>query len=102
MPAYRKPKYTIEQTQELTMRALAVLEDSSVPMTIQEICVNDMNLTNQTPQKMARVLSNLCEMGMVKKTKSKSKGNKMVYAAVSSLENEGYDVNNAVCQEVAA
>lgn len=97
MPAFKKAKYTIEQTQELTMRALAVLQDSSTPLTIQEICANDMNLTNQTSQKMARVLSNLCEMGMVKKTKSKSKGNKMIYAAVASLENEGYDVNNMIC-----
>ena len=56
-----------------------------------------MNLTNQTPQKMARVLSNLCDIGMVKKTKSKAKGNKMVYMAVSSLEDAGYDVNNIVC-----
>lgn len=102
MPAFKKAKYTIEQTQELTMRALAVLQDSSTPLTIQEICANDMNLTNQTSQKMARVLSNLCEMGMVKKTKSKSKGNKMIYAAVASLENEGYDVNNMICQEVSA
>lgn len=98
MPAFRKAKYTIEQTQELTMRALAVLQDSSTPLTIQEICGSDINLTNQTPQKMARVLSSLCEMGMVKKTKSKSKGNKMVYASVSSLEDAGYDINNFVCQ----
>lgn len=97
MPAFKKAKYSIEQTQELTMRALAVLQDSSTPLTIQEICANDMNLTNQTSQKMARVLSNLCEMGMVKKTKSKSKGNKMIYAAVASLENEGYDVDNFIC-----
>lgn len=97
MPAFRKAKYTIEQTQELTMRALAVLQDSSTPLTIQEICANDMNLTNQTPQKMSRVLSNLCEMGMVKKTKSKSKGNRMIYAAVASLENNGYDLDNFVC-----
>lgn len=97
MPSYRKSKYTIEQTQELTMLALGVLEDSSVAMTIQEICANDMNLTNQTPQKMARVLSNLCDIGMVKKTKSKAKGNKMVYMAVSSLEDAGYDVNNIIC-----
>ena len=97
MPAFRKAKYTIEQTQELTMRALAVLQDSSTPLTIQEICANDMNLTNQTPQKMSRVLSNLCEMGMVKKTKSKSKGNRMIYAEVASLENNGYDLDNFVC-----
>ena len=97
MPSYRKSKYTIEQTQELTMLALGVLEDSSVAMTIQEICANDMNLTNQTPQKMARVLSNLCDIGMVKKTKSKAKGNKMVYMAVSSLEDAGYDIDNIVC-----
>lgn len=97
MPTFRKAKYTIEQTQELTMRALAVLQDSSTPLTIQEICANDMNLTNQTPQKMSRVLSNLCEMGMVKKTKSKSKGNRMIYAAVAFLEDNGYDLDNFVC-----
>lgn len=102
MPAFRKAKYTIEQTQELTMRALAVLQDSSTPLTIQEICANDMNLTNQTPQKMSRVLSNLCEMGMVKKTQSKSKGNRMIYAAVASLENNGYNLDNFVCQEGSA
>lgn len=93
---YKTSKYSVAQTQELTMRALAVLEDSSVALTIEEICANDMNLTGQTPQKMARVLSKLCEMGMVKKTKSKSKG-RMVYVAVSTLEAQGYDVNRIVC-----
>ena len=80
---YKTAKYSVEQTQELTVRALGVLQDSSTALTIEEICANDMNLTNQTPQKMARVLSNLCEMGMVTKAKSKSRG-RMVYAAVAN------------------
>lgn len=93
---YKTSKYSVAQTQELTMRALAVLEDSSTALTIEEICANDMNLTGQTPQKMARVLSKLCEMGMVKKTRSKSKG-RMVYVAVSTLEAQGYDVSHITC-----
>lgn len=93
---YKTSKYSATQTQELTMRALGVLEDSSTALTIEEICANDINLTGQTPQKMARVLSKLCEMGMVKKTRSKNKGH-MVYVAVSSLAAQGYDVNQIVC-----
>lgn len=80
---YKTTKYSVAQTQELTMRALGVLQDSSTALTIEEICANDINLTNQTPQKMARVLSSLCEMGMVTKTRSKSKG-RMTYTAVAN------------------
>ena len=54
-----------------------------------------MSLTYQTTQKMARELAELVEAGLVKKTKSKDKG-RMVYAAVASLEEQGYDIENMV------
>ena len=65
-------------------------------MTIDEICQTDISLAGITSQKMARSLNELVEAGFVMKTKSKSK-NKMVYAAVSQLESQGYDIEKVVC-----
>jgi predicted transcriptional regulator len=45
---------------------------------------------------MARELADLVEAGLVKKTKSKSKG-RMVYAAVACLEEQGYEMEGFVC-----
>lgn len=97
MAGYRKtsPKYSIEKTQELTMNALEVLMEAKTALTIDEICACNMNLVNQTAQKMARVLNDLVENGMVIKTKSKSK-KKMVYAAVAALEEQGYNVEEMI------
>lgn len=96
MPAFKKPKYSVVQTQEITMRALGALLDAGTALTIDEICQRDIHLVGQTTQKMARVLNELVEGGLVMKTKSKSK-QRMIYAAVASLEAQGYDINNIVC-----
>lgn len=96
MPSFKSPKYSAVQTQELTMRALGVLQDAGTALTIEEICQNDLALTNQTPQKMARVLSTLVEHNLVRKTKSKAHNNRMVYVATSVLEAQGYDVSKLV------
>ena len=97
MPAYVKSKYTKERSVEIRLAALGVLTDAAQPLTIAEICAADMNLTYQTPQKMARELSELVEAGLVRKTKSKAKNNRMVYAAVANLEKQGYDMGEFVC-----
>ena len=96
MPAFKQAKYTREKSAEIRLTALGVLQDAGRPLTISEICASDMSLTYQTTQKMARELAELVEAGLVKKTKSKSKG-RMVYAAVASLEEQGYDIENVVC-----
>lgn len=96
MPGYVKSKYSKEFTSEIRVRALSVLADSPVPMTIEEICHTDTTLVGITPQKMARSLNELVEAGFVMKTKSKAK-NRMVYAAVSQLEEQGYDISKVVC-----
>ena len=44
-----------------------------------------------TPQKMARILGHLIEMGNVVKAKSKSK-NRMVYKSLAVMRDQGYDV----------
>lgn len=96
MPAFKQAKYTKERSAEIRLTALGVLQDAGKPLTISEICAADLSLTYQTTQKMARELSSLVEAGLVKKTKSKSKG-RMVYAAVACLEEQGYDLESFVC-----
>lgn len=96
MPAFKQAKYTKEKSAEIRLTALGVLQDAGKPLTISEICAADLSLTYQTTQKMARELSSLVEAGLVKKTKSKSKG-RMVYAAVACLEEQGYDLESFVC-----
>lgn len=97
MPAYKKPKYTIEQSQEIMMRAFGALCDSDQPMTIDEIQQADLFLVSTTAQKMARVLNELVEKGVVAKTKSKAKGGRMVYMSIEVLEKQGYDKEKLVC-----
>lgn len=78
-----KPKYSQMQNQELETKAFMVLAQTTQALTIPEICGQDFTLSTQTPQKMARVLNNLCDMGTVIKAKDKSKG-RMVYMSMSS------------------
>lgn len=78
-----KPKYSVMQNQELETKAFMVLAQTTQALTIPEICGQDFTLSTQTPQKMARVLNNLCDMGAVIKAKDKSKG-RMVYMSMSS------------------
>ena len=59
---------------------------------LDEIKSQDMILQPLTSQKMARLIGNLIEMGLVRKGKSKSLG-RMVYKAVAVMISQGYDVN---------
>ena len=74
------------------MRILSILNESEEAMTIDEIKSQDMILQPLTSQKMARLISNLIEMGFARKGKSKSLG-RMVYKAVAVMIRQGYDVN---------
>ena len=89
MPAFRKSKYTKEQTQAITLDAMSVLADSPEALTISEICVRSPALMGQTSQKMARCLNELVEMGLVRKTKGSS--GRMLYMAEAQLEAQGYN-----------
>lgn len=97
MPAFKKPKYTVEQSQEIMMRAFGALCDSQNPMTIDEIQQADLFLISTTAQKMARVLNELVEKGVIVKTKSKTKGGRMVYMSIEVLEKQGYEREKLVC-----
>ena len=88
-----KPKYSQMQNQELETKAFMVLAQATQALSIPEICNQDFTLANQTPQKMARVLNNLCDLGAVIKAKDKAKG-RMVYISMSfynDMMNGGYD-----------
>lgn len=88
-----KPKYSQMQNQELETKAFMVLAQTTQVLTIPEICGQDFTLSTQTPQKMARVLNNLCDMGAVIKAKDKSKG-RMVYMSMSSYNDMMNGDNN--------
>nr|DAJ86046.1 MAG TPA: hypothetical protein [Caudoviricetes sp.] len=88
-----KPKYSQMQNQELETKAFMVLAQTTQALTIPEICGQDFALSTQTPQKMARVLNNLCDMGAVIKAKDKSKG-RMVYMSMSSYNDMMNGDNN--------
>ena len=78
-----KSKYSQTQNQELETKAFMVLAQTTQALSIPEICSQDFTLANQTPQKMARILNNLCDLGAVIKAKDKTKG-RMVYMSMSS------------------
>ena len=91
MPSFNTSRYSREQSAEISVSALAVLENSSVALTIPEIQQADLSLVNSTPQKLARELSKLCEAGFVRKAQSKSKG-RMVYMAISKMLEQGLEI----------
>lgn len=88
----RVHRLSSEKEGEYKMRILSILNESEEAMTIDQIKSQDMILQPLTSQKMARLISNLIEMGLVRKGKSKSLG-RMVYKAVAVMVRQGYDVN---------
>lgn len=85
MPAYRKAsKYSQMDNQTFEMRAFIVLAEAETALTTSEICQRDITLCNVTPQKMARVLNELCDKGVVRKGMSKTKG-RMVYESIGKF-----------------
>lgn len=80
----RTPKYTKIQTQEIKMTCLDALLESSSAMTTAEIKAARPSIAFATDQKLARVLSELCEFGLVQKGHSKAK-NRMVYIATENM-----------------
>lgn len=84
----RKSGIDKAKNQMYEFETLSVLSESSNALTISDIYARSMTLTGLTPQKMARTLSQLVNMGLVRKTQSKSKG-RMVYIAQSQLDEQG-------------
>ena len=96
MPGKSRSTYSSQMTNDITMRVLAVLMENHHPMTIAEICAEDICLRNITSQKITRSLTRLCEAGLIMKSKSKVK-NRMVYVDTAVLEEQGFDLSEVVC-----
>ena len=79
--------------QMLTFETLAVLDESIVALTINEIQERSMTLTGLTSQKMARILSELNKTGLVRKAQSKSR-KRMVYMSVAKMEELGISLSD--------
>lgn len=82
-------KYSKEFTNEMTGRIAVVLAEAKNGMTIDEIQAADMSLIGLTPQKTARCIGHLVEMGMV--AKSKGRDGRMRYRSLASMEADGID-----------
>ena len=96
MPARRSgSKYSKTMNNDIILRIIDVLHHNLRPMTISEICEQDFILKGITSQKMSRVLTDLCNMGIAMKAKSK-KLNRMVYVSTEVLEEQGYDISAVV------
>ena len=96
MPGRRStPKYTTEQNVDFGMRVLGVLAEAPEALEIKQIQASDLMLNNLTTQKLARVLRELNEMGLVLKSKSKSNG-RMKYKARAMCEEQGYKVEEMI------
>lgn len=96
MPGKSRSTYSAQMTNDITMRVLAVLMENHRPMTIAEICAEDICLRSITSQKITRSLTRLCEAGLIMKSKSKVK-NRMVYIDTAVLEEQGFDLDKVVC-----
>ena len=94
MAGYKKSKYKTEDTQRWTVEALVTLEEEKRAMTCNEIKSSSLELVELTPQKLARCLNDLCERGLVMKTKGKD--NLMHYKSVGVILEEGYNLADLV------
>ena len=96
MPGRTHNTYSKQMTNDITMRVLGVLMENPRPMTISEICAEDICLKGITSQKITRSLARLCEAGLIMKSKSKSQ-NRMVYIDAAALEAQGFNLEEIVC-----
>ena len=90
MPGKAK-KYNAEYNGQLKVAILDALNEATESITTSDIQTRSLFCAQATPQKMARVLNEMVEMGIVSKAKSKSTG-RMKYILTSKMREEGYDV----------
>ena len=88
MPGRSRSSSDKARDQMLAFETLSVLGESSVALTIDEICSRSFTLNGRTPQKMARILSELINMGLARKSMSKGR-KRMVYMSVAKMEEMG-------------
>lgn len=90
MPSRYSSKYKKADTDLWRGEIAIILAEAQEALTIDDIKNKSMLLTDITSQKMARMLNDLIEMGMVRKAKSKQR-NRMVYKSLAVMKEQGYD-----------
>lgn len=88
---YKTSKYSKQQNSEFTMRCIEVLENSPEAMSIAQIQASDLVLRDITSQKISRILNNLVEFNIIKKSKDRVSGH-MVYKSTNVMAEQGYEV----------
>ena len=85
----RSPSMSKTQRQQYVFEVLHVLDESPVALNIEEISAHSLVLAGFSTQRMARFLSELVNMGLVRKSYNREQ-KRMTYMAVSQLETQGY------------
>lgn len=91
MPGVKK-KYSKEQTAIWRGEILLKLSHSQEAMSIQQLQAGSIFLNGVSSQKLARILAECVDMGLVRKAKCKSSG-LMMYKSVAVMREQGYDVD---------
>lgn len=95
----RARKVSKEKEGEAKIRILDILLNSEESLNTDEIKLQDpFVLGGYTTQKLSRLLNSLIEMGLVRKSKSKST-NRLKYKAVAKMQEQGYDVGEDFSQK---
>lgn len=82
-------KYSAEYNGQLKTSILDVLSEMTESITTSEIQARSVFCAQATPQKMARVLNEMVDMGIVMKAKCRSTG-RMKYILTSVMREQGY------------
>ena len=86
----KKNKYILlSKMPNFKVGIIDVLAEATRGMTIADIQAHNITLAGLTSQKMARVLNELVDMGVVKKAQSR-RTKRMMYMAVSAMEELGF------------
>lgn len=89
MSYIKSSKYSTECNGRIKVGIIDVLAEATCGMTIADIQAHNITLAGLTSQKMARVLNELVDMGVVKKAQSR-RTKRMMYMAVSVMEELGF------------
>lgn len=89
MPGVKR-KYSKEQTAIWRGEILVKLTESEEAMSIQQLQAGSMFLSGVSSQKLARILAECVDMGLVRKAKSRASG-LMMYKSVAVMERQGYN-----------
>lgn len=92
MPGVKK-KYSKEQTAIWRGEILLKLSHSEEAMSIQQLQAGSIFLNGVSSQKLARILAECVDMGLVRKAKSRTSG-LMMYKSVAVMKAQGYDVGD--------